>query len=250
MHSTGLFVVAIAASLSAQTPPATASADVSAGRRIFEGQCAPCHGIHGEGGRGPTLHIPRLRHAPDDAALAELLGNGIPGTAMPGFFLSEAETAQVSAYVRVMGRQPAAPVSGDAERGRTVYQTKGCPTCHIAEGAGRALGPDLNEVGARRSVEYLRRVLTDPASTLPEDFLLVRAVVRTGEEIEGARINEDSFTIQLRDREGAPRSFRKAELADLARQPGKTWMPAYGSQVSAADLDDLLAYLAGLRGTP
>jgi cytochrome c oxidase cbb3-type subunit 3 len=250
MYSDGLFLFVIAASLSAQAPPTTSSADLLAGRRIFEGQCAPCHGIHGEGGRGPTLHVSRLRHAPDDAALADLLQNGIPGTGMPGFFLSEGETAQVSAYVRGLGTQPAAPVSGDAARGRTVYQTAGCPTCHIAEGAGRALGPDLSEAGARRSLDYLKRVLTDPASTLPEGFLMVRAVIRPGEEIEGLRINEDSFTIQLCDRDGAPRSLRKAELADLVREPGKTWMPTYASRLSALDLDDLLAYLAGLRGTP
>src|SRR5580704_12466248 len=153
MYSDGLFLFVIAASLSAQAPPPTSSADLLPGRRIFEGQCAPCHGIHGEGGRGPTLHVSRLRHAPDDAALADLLQNGIPGTGMPGFFLSEGETAQVSAYVRGLGTQPAAPVSGDAARGRTVYQTAGCPTCHIAEGAGRALGPDLSEAGARRTTQ-------------------------------------------------------------------------------------------------
>jgi hypothetical protein len=79
---------------------------------------------------------------------------------------------------------------------------------------------------------------------------MVRAVIRPGEEIEGLRINEDSFTIQLCDRDGAPRSLRKAELADLVREPGKTWMPTYASRLSALDLDDLLAYLAGLRGTP
>jgi mono/diheme cytochrome c family protein len=153
MYSDGLFLFVIAASLSAQAPPPTSSADLLPGRRIFEGQCAPCHGIHGEGGRGPTLHVSRLRHAPDDTALADLLQNGIPGTGMPGFFLSEGETAQVSAYVRGLGTQPAAPVSGDAARGRTVYQTAGCPTCHIAEGAGRALGPDLSEAGARRTTQ-------------------------------------------------------------------------------------------------
>ncbi len=223
--------------------------EVKLGQRIFEGQCAACHGIHGEGGRGPTLRVPRLRHAPDDAALSDLLQNGIPGTGMPGFFLSEDETAQVTAYIHSLGRQPALPAAGDAVRGRALFQAKGCGGCHIAEGAGQPFGPDLNEVGARRNLDYLRRVLADPASALPEAFLLVRAVIRLGEEVQGMRINEDSFTIQIRDRGAALHSFRKGELSNLIREPGKTWMPSYAG-LSAAEVDDLLAYLGGLRGLP
>ena len=43
--------------------------DLDAGRRVFESQCAVCHGLKGGGGRGPNLNRPKLNKAPDDAAL-------------------------------------------------------------------------------------------------------------------------------------------------------------------------------------
>ena len=71
-----------------------------------------------------------------------------------------------------------------------------------------------------------------------------------GAAIRGIRVNEDSFTIQLRDAAGRHHSFRKSELNSLARLEGQTPMPAYERRIAGADLDDLVAYLAGLKGKP
>ena len=43
-------------------------------------------------------------------------------------------------------------------------------------------------------------------------------------------------------------SFWKNELAELHKDWGKSPMPSYRSVFNAAELDDLVAYLAGLRG--
>jgi len=61
------------------------STDIAAGKRIFESQCAWCHGTNGAGGTGPSLQRTTLRHAANDNTLADIVRNGIPGTEMPGF---------------------------------------------------------------------------------------------------------------------------------------------------------------------
>ena len=48
------------------------------GRRIFDSQCALCHGADGSGGRGPSLRKARLKKAPDDAALKKVIADGLP----------------------------------------------------------------------------------------------------------------------------------------------------------------------------
>jgi hypothetical protein len=66
----------------------------------------------------------------------------------------------------------------------------------------------------------------------------------------GLRVNEDSFTLQLRDQAGRIHSFSKLELEGLEKLPGESLMPSYQSELSETGLEDLVAYLASLRGEP
>src|ERR1700733_11690503 len=51
----------------------TPAADTAAGKKIFESQCALCHGQTGTGGRGPSLNRAKLAKAPDDEALWKVI---------------------------------------------------------------------------------------------------------------------------------------------------------------------------------
>jgi putative heme-binding domain-containing protein len=115
-------------------------------------------------------------------------------------------------------------------------------------GQGGSLGPDLSEVGARRSPAYLREALTDPGASAPEGFLVISVTTRDGRRVRGTRINEDSFTIQLRDANNRFHSFRKRELAEVNKEFGASTMPSYQTTLTASEIDDLVAYLASLRG--
>ena len=229
----------------AQTAP-----DAVVGKKIFESQCALCHGQSGGGGRGPSLNRPVLRHAPDDAALRSVIEDGIPPE-MPGAWqLHPHEVASVAAYVRSLGAVPPEKLPGDAARGEALYLRVGCSGCHMASGSGAGFGPDLTAIGARRNGAFLRQKLLQPAAVLPDDFEYL-AVTRTGgEPVRGIRVNEDSFTIQFKDAGARFHSLRKSEIQELRRLEHETPMPSYEKKFSPADLDDLVAYLAGLRGQP
>lgn len=234
-------------------------AELTAGEGLFRVHCARCHGMLGEGGEGPSLKRPRLRHAPDDAALFEIISEGIPGTGMPGTWAaSDAELWNIAGYVRQLGRLPEEPMPGDPQRGRVIYETTGaCATCHISLGQGRGVGPELSGVGLRRNAEYLRRSLTNPDSDFPmltsqltgriNAFLTVRVVAPDG-EYEGLRVSEDEFSIQIRDLAGAIRSFDKASLIRLDKAFGHSLMPGYDTRLSESDVDDLVSYLMSLKG--
>jgi len=224
--------------------------DLAVGKKIFDSQCALCHGESGAGGRGPGLNRPKLKRAPDDDALRALISEGIVPE-MPGAWqLHPREVAAVAVYVRSLGAVPPERLPGDATRGASVYERKGCPSCHIAAGMGEGFGPELTDIGARRSGAYIRQTILHPEASLPEGFLYVAAVTARGETVRGIRVNEDSFTIQLKDASGRFHSFRKSELAELRRLSKETPMPSFERSLSAAELDDLVAYLAGLKGQP
>jgi cytochrome c oxidase cbb3-type subunit 3 len=236
--------VALTACAFAQRPP-----DSGAGRGIFESQCALCHGQTGGGGRGPALNRSKLEKAPDDEALRKLISEG--SRDMPGAWqLHPDELVSVAAYVRTLGALPPETVPGDAARGARIYAASGCAACHMVAGQGGGYGPELTSIGARRNTAFLHQTILKPATTLPDGFQYVSAVPATGAAVRGIRVNEDSFTIQLRDAVGRYHSFRKSELKDLRRLEGETPMPSYENQVSGAALDDLVAYLSGLKGKP
>jgi cytochrome c oxidase cbb3-type subunit III len=239
------------AKLVAEHPAQGERPDAVAGKKLFERHCAVCHGIEGRGGgRGPNLNRVHLEHAPDDTALKSLIEEGIPPE-MPGaWYMSERDVKNVLAYVRSLRSIPAEPVPGNAARGERVYAKGGCANCHIVAGEGTGFGPELTEVGARRSAEYLLECLIKPSANLPEGFLWVAATAASGETVRGIRVNEDTFSIQIKDSSGGFHSLRKQGLKELRKLRGETPMPSYEKSLNAAELQDLVAYLASLRGKP
>jgi len=256
--ATILFAILLAASTRSasprQSPPPQAAAspqpDVAAGKRIFEGHCALCHGLDGGGGRGPSLRRAKLGRTADDEALKSLIESGIPPEMPEAWFLSKEEIANVAAYVRSLGNVPSEILPGDPARGKNIYARSACSSCHILDGEGSGFGPDLTDVGARRGSAHLRQTLQNPAKTIPENFLLVEAITTSGHTIRGIRLNEDTFSIQFKDQQGRFYSFRKSELRDLMKLRGETPMPSFGSALSPAELDDLIHFLASQRGKP
>ena len=88
--------------------------------------------------------------------------------------------------------------------------------------------------------------MTVPGRGLQE-YLPVRAVTDDGQDIRGIRVNEDSITIQIRDRNNQLHSFRKSDLRQLDKQPGTSLMPSVADRLTAAELTDLVAYLSSLQ---
>jgi putative heme-binding domain-containing protein len=164
------------------------------------------------------------------------------------FYLSPEELGNVAAFVRSLSSVSREKLPGDSERGRLIYNRVGCARCHILDGDGIAIGPDLTGVASRRGASQIRATIIDPAKTLPDDFLLIEAVTSGGKTIRGIRLNEDTFTIQMRDLQGNIHSFRKSELSQLNKLRNRTIMPSFGSALSVSELDDLVAYLAGRQG--
>jgi putative heme-binding domain-containing protein len=231
--------------------------DRAQGQRLFERQCARCHGLKGGGGGGPSLTRARLRHAPDEKALRDVIREGIPGTEMEGAWqMAEAEIERVATYVRSLGQIETAELPGDPEKGKAAFEKGDCAQCHAVRGHGGSLGPDLTEVGGRRGATYLRQALHEPGTNETLDaagfraYLVVLVATQDGRIVRGLRVNEDTFTLQIRDADNRIHSFAKRELAEMKRELGGSLMPSYQAAVSAAELDDLVAYLRSLRGEP
>jgi cytochrome c oxidase cbb3-type subunit 3 len=234
----------------AEKNPYDSPADLAKGRQYFLGHCAQCHGPAGEGGRGVNLTTGRYLHGSSDRQLYTTLRKGVPGSEMPGSGLSQPELWRLVAYVRRLGEAGADErATGDPRAGQAIYAGKGaCSACHIINGKGGRLGPELTEIGLRRSLQFLQDSILNPSAYIAPEYRSVTVATQDGEKIKGIVLNEDDYSIQLRDMREEFHSFLKNNLKDVQRE-SESLMPSYRSTLSAAEVSDLVAYLNSLRGT-
>jgi putative heme-binding domain-containing protein len=169
---------------------------------------------------------------------------------MPSFRLglTDRSARQAAAYVLSLSRTMARPGPGNASRGGTLYQSTGCANCHTIDGRGGTLGPELTTIGGRRGPQYLREAIVKPAASHPPGYLVVRAVPLSGADVRGIRVNEDVFWITIRDAGGTVHTLSKSTLSHVDREIDASLMPSYESRLPSAEIDDVVAYLATLRG--
>jgi len=226
--------------------PLTSPADVAAGAKTFRSHCAPCHGLNGEGGRGPNLASGVFSHGSSDLDLLNNISDGIPGTEMPGLFYSPDRVWQVVAFIRSLSAGKGAGPKVDVASGAELFKSKGCQQCHRVNGAGGRLGPDLSEIGRIRSVEHLRAALVDPNADVRQRYWVVSLKDASGKSQEGFLMNEDSYTVQFIDMGERLHSVSKSGLKDYKVEKTSK-MPSFKESLNTSELDQLVAYLSSLR---
>lgn len=242
-----VLILAFASALAAQEEvrnPASSPADIEAGAKTFRSHCAECHGIKGDGGRGPNLASGTYYHGSSDAELLRNISDGIPGTEMPGLFYSPDRVWQVVSFLRSLNQRDA--VKGDAAKGAATFKAKGCAQCHRIAGTGGRLGPDLSHIGRSRSSEHLRFAITDPNSDVRQRYWFVTATDKQNRKLEGFLMNEDTYTVQFIDMSERLHSLNKADLGQY-KVDKVSKMPSFKASITGNDLEDLVAYLSSLR---
>ena len=225
-----------------------ADADIAYGATLYGSKCVTCHGPQGDAIGGVNLRSGTFRNAVIDRDLERFIRTGSPA-GMPAFPLDNAEMAGIIAYLRNMNVFDTAAVkTGDAASGRAVFDGKGaCTRCHRVGAAGSGAAPDLSDIGSARSAGSLLRSLVDPTSQMMPINRPVRVVTKDGTIINGRRLNEDTYSLQIIDDRERLRSLLKADLREYTIS-NTSPMPSYKSTLSDAEMADVLAYLLSLKG--
>lgn len=246
--------------VAAENPYAHDSAALRKGGNTYRVNCDFCHGIDARGENGaPDLTSPRTqRHS--DAELFRIILDGRPGTEMSANDLSEKETLQVIAYLRSVRSSSNAVAGGDREAGRRIFFDKiQCSGCHMIDGKGGRLGPDLSRIATSRSRAYIVESIRQPDKTLaismmpatrhesPVRYQTVTVVTNDGQRITGVRKNEDSFSVQLMTQKEELRAFLKQDVREVIPEQ-TSLMPAYDEKMlNNNEMQDLLAFLESLE---
>ena len=219
------------------------------GEAIFRARCASCHGRDARGLTGPDLTALWARGA-TDPQLFQTVQRGVPGTEMPPFDTRSqvGEIWETLAYLRTLNVPDAGEetAAGDPVNGERLFRSH-CSGCHLVDGQGGVLGPDLSRIGSARPRSTLAAKIRGTSGTIVSGYEPVTLVTAAGDQVRGVKKNEDDFSIQVMDLRERVQGYLKSSLATLTYEK-QSIMPAYGpSRLRDEDLADLLRYLGTLR---
>ena len=153
----------------------------------------------------------------------------------------------IASVVTAAAQEPPKPLRGDEARGRSLYAAGKCADCHRIGESGSRLGPDLSDVGDRRTPEQLAQSLVAPDDEVLPEYRSVRVVTREGATVSGRLLNQDAFSVQLLDAGEQLKAYAKSDLREMTILD-KGLMPSYAGKLSPQEIADLVRYLGSLKG--
>ena len=135
------------------------------------------------------------------------------------------------------------PEAGRADRGKILFQSRRCESCHAGEDA---IGPNLSGAARRMSVEDLFTAIVFPSKDIAPAYVPEVFQMKDNESITGFVAFESADGVILRT--GPGQTIRLATSEFTSRQPGKVSLMPTGllQGLKPDDWADLHAYLQEL----
>lgn len=133
--------------------------------------------------------------------------------------------------------------TGDAERGRVLFERLGCAKCH---GGRRSLGPDLTGVSKRFSRADLFASIVDPNRDISNRYQTTAIETAAGQVLTGLIVYESVDGLLLRDAEHRTYRVEASEIAGRHQQRNSLMPEGLLRNTGPQDLADLNSYLQGL----
>ncbi len=139
-------------------------------------------------------------------------------------------------------------LTGDVERGRVAY-VKVCSVCHVLDGVGFDVGPDLAALTTKTPQSILVSTL-DPNREVDGRYLSYNALLADGKTISGLLVSESATSVTLREKGGKDHVLLRQDLDEL-RATQKSVMPeGMEKDLDQQSMADIIAYLMPQRTPP
>ncbi len=134
--------------------------------------------------------------------------------------------------------------AGDAAKGKTLVAL--CQACHVINGQGGLIGPNLSGAGAMGMEAVIRNII-EPNAAIEAAYRIFQVKLKAGEVIEAFYVSEDATAYVIRQAGGADRRVPKAEVAS-AKYLRRSLMPeGLLDGFTDEQVTDLFAYLKTLK---
>jgi len=134
--------------------------------------------------------------------------------------------------------------AGDAAKGKTLVAL--CQACHVINGQGGLIGPNLSGAGAMGMEGVIRNII-EPNAAIEAAYRIFQVKLKAGEVIEAFYVSEDATAYVIRQAGGADRRIPKAEVSS-AKYLRRSLMPeGLLDGLSDEQVTDLFTYLKTLK---
>ena len=150
----------------------------------------------------------------------------------------------------VIDRPSILALSGDAARGKSVFTTNAaaqCKTCHKAGDVGESVGPDLSKIGAKYDKAGLLEQILEPSKTIDPAFTTYLLETKDGRVVSGLAVEKTATGVVLKDAQGKTVRLSNSEIERMVPQSRSLMPELLLRDLTAQQVADLLAFLAGLR---
>jgi cytochrome c oxidase cbb3-type subunit 3 len=221
------------------------------GAQQFAMFCAGCHGADGSGSsKGAAIATLPAVVALSDAALIQIVHDGVPGKGMPamGQIMGDEKTRAVVQYLRTLQGVTNAPATGtatgDADAGRAIFFGKAqCSTCHMVNGEGGFIASDLTAYGQRRDAGAILQAIVKPDQQLAAASRVVEVRTNAGQSLQGEVRYEDNLNLALQTQDGRYHFLTRSQLAEVNYTDHSLMPHDYGTRLTAKELDDVVGFL-------
>ncbi len=134
---------------------------------------------------------------------------------------------------------------GDPNNGEMIFRNHSgaqCMRCHAIDGTGGHAGPDLSDVGSRRSPEYILESLIEPNAEIARGFKLVTVTLEDGTTVSGTVEAETDQTLRVVNPAGNVRTLNKERITERSENSTSS-MPAMDNVLTRSQIRDLVAFL-------
>lgn len=141
-----------------------------------------------------------------------------------------------------------AQLKGNVGNGQKVFATTGkCNTCHVINGEGKEVGPNLSEIGAKLSKQALFESIVFPSAGISHNYESWTLVLHDGTTQTGIIVSEDPEKLSLKGNDAIVRTFAIKDIDERAKQK-ISLMPADLSKIlSVEEMADVVEYLTTLK---
>src|SRR5262249_23171590 len=136
--------------------------------------------------------------------------------------------------------------TGDVAKGKALVASSGCLNCHRIGDNGKRVGPNLSDIGGRRTAERLATSIVSPDDEVLAENRYVSVTLRDGSTVRGRLLNHDAFSVQLIDPQEQLRSFETGEIRGYSILT-KGLMPSFQGKLSPEQVADIVVYLGSLK---